>query len=760
MDTNALKKFAQSARRQLLAQVSARMEQVLTTDSAVLREKKQEVELLRANIEKSGKQAVIDEVAYTWFNRLCALRYMDVNNYTRAGIVSPTPGFTQPEILQQAKQGLFDPDWQLDRKRVSGLLDRSVPSPDADQEAYRLLLVAACNSYAREMDFLFTAIQDVTELLMPEDLLSNQSVLQAVRETLTPDVCQDVEVIGWLYQFYISERKDQVMAAKVAVKKEDIPAVTQLFTPDWIVRYMVQNSLGRLWLLNNPNSTIRSQMDYYIPPAEQETDFLKVSSPEELKVLDPACGSGHILTYAFDLLVAIYEEQGYDPVRIPRLILEKNLYGIEIDKRAAMLASFALMMKARSKDQRFFSRRVKPNILEMEDVRFDPGEGKAYLDRVGRDLYTQDLWEGLQQFENAKTFGSLIRPAIKDVPTLRERMQATGVFEDLFLSNTNEKLLKLLEMSEYLSPRYQVVVANPPYFGGSMDLEYKQFARDYYPESKSDTFAMFIERNVDLAKKEGFVSMVTMQNWMFLSSYESLRTRLLENETFLSMAHLGTNAFDTIGGAVVSTTMFTLQNTHQPGYLGDYLRLVDGDSESEKIATLREAIANPDCGWCFRVSAADFKKIPGSPIAYWVSDNMRRTFENKKMKDFSTLFQGMITGDNGRYLRYWFELGKNNLALHQKNISDVDLSRNYWIPYNKGGENRKWYGNQELVVNFSKRGKNFTRGKHQFSEYFLKPCFSWTYISSSYLATRYFPEGFLWDVHGSSVFPFDQDNIF
>ena len=262
MDTTALKNFAQAARRQLLAQVGARMEQVLTTDTAALREKQAIINQLKVEVKQKGKQAIIEEVAYTWFNRLCALRYMDVNHYTQVGIVSPSAGFTQPEILQHAKQGLFEPGWQLDRKRVAGLLDRSISSPDGDQEAYRLLLVAACNSYAREMDFLFTAIEDVTELLMPEDLLSNQSVLQAVRDTLTPEVCQDVEVIGWLYQFYISEKKDQVMAAKGSVKKEDIPSVTQLFTPDWIVRYMVQNSLGRLWLLNHPNSSIRKQVEY------------------------------------------------------------------------------------------------------------------------------------------------------------------------------------------------------------------------------------------------------------------------------------------------------------------------------------------------------------------------------------------------------------------------------------------------------------------------------------------------------------------
>ena len=760
MDTTALKNFAQVARRQLLAQVGARMEQVLTTDTAALREKQAIINQLKVEVKQKGKQAIIEEVAYTWFNRLCALRYMDVNHYTQVGIVSPTAGFTQPEILQQAKQGLIEPGWQLDRKRVSGLLNRSISSPDGDQEAYRLLLVAACNSYAREMDFLFTAIEDVTELLMPEDLLSNQSVLQAVRDTLTPEVCQDVEVIGWLYQFYISEKKDQVMAGKGAVKKEDIPSVTQLFTPDWIVRYMVQNSLGRLWLLNYPDSKIREQMEYYVQPADPETDFLRVSSPEDLKVLDPACGSGHILTYAFDLLYAIYEEQGYDPLRIPQYILQKNLYGIEIDKRAAMLSSFALMMKARAKDKRFFSRGIKPNILEMEDVSFEPAEIKAYLDKLGHDLYTQDLWEGMRQFENATTFGSLIRPVIKDVPTLRERIRETRIFEDLLLSNTNDKLLKVLEMSEYLGSRYQVVVANPPYFSRGFDSGYREFADNHYPDSKADTFSMFIERNLELTRKVGYVGMITLISWMFLSSFEKLRRKLISEGTILSMAHLGPRAFDTIGGDVVSTTMFILTNIPRDHYSGDYFRLVEGSSENQKIFSFNNAISNCESNLRYKVKARQFQKLPGAQISYWINENIADVFVNDTLNEYATLFQGIITGNNDKFVRYWHEVNLKNIMFNSDFIDDVNLQKTYWLPYNKGGAYRKWYGNQEYIVNFSHQGRDFTRGKHQFSEFFFKPCFSWSYIGTSSIAARYFPVGFLWDVHGSSVFPKVNDDLF
>ena len=740
MDTTALKNFAQAARRQLLAQVGARMEQVLTTDTAVLREKQAIINQLKAEVKQKGKQAIIEEVAYTWFNRLCALRYMDVNHYTQVGIVSPAAGFTQPEILQQAKQGLIEPGWQLDRKRVSGLLNRSISSADGDQEAYRLLLVAACNSYNREMDFLFTAIEDVTELLMPEDLLSNQSVLQAVRDTLTPQVCQDVEVIGWLYQFYISEKKDQVMAAKGSVKKEDIPSVTQLFTPDWIVRYMVQNSLGRLWLLNNSASIIREQMEYYVQPADPETDFLKVISPEELKMLDPACGSGHILTYAFDLLYAIYEEQGYDPVRIPQYILQKNLYGIEIDKRAAMLSSFALMMKARAKDKRFFSRGIKPNILEMEDVRFEPSEIKAYLDKLGRDLYTQDLWEGLQQFENAKTFGSLIRPAIKDVPTLRERIHEKRIFEDLLLSNTNDKLLKVLEMSEYLSPRYQVVVANPPYFSKGMDAEFKQFAQENYPDFKSDSFAMFVARNSELAVEGGQLGFMTPFVWMFISSYEKMRLFLIEQKTITTLVQLEYGGFE---WAVVPVCTFTLENQHKPDFKGGYVRLSDFKGSDNQAPKTREAISNPDCDWFYRASAQDFKKIPGAPIAYWASQSVLNLFLTfPSLRDVANPKQGSTIGDNARFLRFWYE---TNFPLPNK-----------WKRCVKGGDLRKWYGNNVYVVNWGESGEHIRstgQATIRNKSYLFKPGIEWNRISSAQTCFRLLESGYFHESASGVAFP-------
>ena len=377
MNTRPLEKFAQSARRTLHEQVAAKLARVLAADSAESRQHPKAVHQLQRQIAQFSRQAVVERVAYTWFNRLCALRFMDANGYTHLGIVSPAAGFTQPEILQEAKQGYIENDLPVEREAVFGLLGGRLPSPDPQQEAYRLLLVGMCNHYHTVMPFLFERIDDYTELLMPGDLLSQNSIVQAVRDALTPEACADVEVIGWLYQFYIAEKKDAVIGAKEKVAAEDIPAATQLFTPHWIVRYLVENSLGRLWLLNRPNSKLAERMPYYIAPEQPESDYTAVRSPEELTVCDPAAGSGHMLTYAFDLLHAIYEEEGYDPVDIPRLILTHNLYGMEIDERAGSLAAFALSMKARAKDRRFLRRGVQPHICVYRPQRFEQGEVEA-----------------------------------------------------------------------------------------------------------------------------------------------------------------------------------------------------------------------------------------------------------------------------------------------------------------------------------------------------------------------------------------------
>lgn len=618
METAKLKKFAQFARRSLLEQVSTKLKLVLAENSAARRESTEAIKKLEEAIKGHDKEQVIERVAYIWFNRFCALRFMDVNRYTRIGVVSPAEGQFQPEILAEAKMGHIDEEMVHDdkvRQQIFALLSGSAPSRDPQGEAYRLLVVAACNFWNRAMPFLFQRIDDYTELLMPDDLLSGNSILSLTREAMTPDACKDVEVIGWLYQFYISEKKDEVFDGLKKNKKitpENIPAATQLFTPHWIVRYLVENSLGRLWLLNRPGSKLIEQMDYYIKPVESEecevgsksdstpsplpTTHLRISSPEEIRICDPACGSGHMLAYAFDLLYAIYEEEGYDPAEIPEKILTNNLFGIEIDERAGELAAFALTMKARAKQRRFFNKGVKPNICVLENVHFDEGELKNYMDFVGRDLFTVQLISTLRRFEEADNFGSLIRPDVTDVDGILKILESKDVSGQLFLSPTHQKVLQALRQADYLSPKYHVVIANPPYMGSKgMNGRLGSWAKDNYPNSKSDLFAMFMERNLDLAPKSGLVAMITMQSWMFLSSFEALRGRILNQHTILSMAHLGARGFDSIGGEVVSTTAFVLENAHKPDYRGAYLRLVDGNSEAEKNELLFKAIAQGLC---------------------------------------------------------------------------------------------------------------------------------------------------------------------
>ena len=597
METTRLKKFAQHARRLLLEQVGAKLALVLDASSAARRENPQAVAQLEKQIAASNREQLIDKVAYTWFNRFCALRFMDVNAYTRIRVVSPADeGQFQPEILAEAKAGHIDEDRVPEKisRQIQALLSGTAPSHDPQQEAYRLLVVAECNSFHSAMPYLFERIADYTELLMPDDLLSGNSVLAYTREAMTPEACTDVEVIGWLYQFYISEKKDAVfegLKKKKKINPDNIPAATQLFTPHWIVRYLVENSLGRLWMLNHPGSGLAGQMDYYIKPDADEVDFLKITHPEEIKVCDPACGSGHMLTYAFDLLYAIYEEVGTDPSEIPEKILTYNLYGIELDERAGELAAFALTMKARAKQRRFFNKAIKPNICVLEKVVFSSDEMDEYITAVGRDLLTLDLRETLKQFEEADNFGSLIRPNITSVRDMLPLLEAKDMAGNLFLKGTHDKVLKVLHQTDYLSPKYPVVVANPPYMGGKgMNARLGAWARENYPRSKSDLFAMFIERNLDLVMPAGTVAMITMQSWMFLSSFESLRARILGQHTILSMAHMGARAFDSIGGEVVSTTAFVLENQHKPEYKGAYVRLVDGNSEAEKATMLERAI--------------------------------------------------------------------------------------------------------------------------------------------------------------------------
>ncbi len=742
METATLKRFAQQARRSLQDQVTSKLKFVLSPESAARREHPVAVQKLEEAIKKDGKPAVIDQVAYTWFNRFCALRFMDANRYNGTNIVSPAEaGQYQPEILAEAKLGHID-DKLVDEKiqlKVNRLLSGADPSRDPQAEAYRLLLVSVCNYWNGAMPFLFQRIDDYTELLLPDDLLSENSILTQTREALTDEACQDVEVIGWLYQFYISEKKDEVMARKSAVPTEDIPAVTQLFTPHWIVRYLVENSLGRLWMLNRPGSKLTQQMDYYIKPEEPESDYLRIDSVEDIKLCDPACGSGHMLTYAFDLLYAMYEEEGYAAPEIPKLILSKNLFGIEIDDRAGELAAFALTMKARAKDRRIFGRDVTPQITVLEDIQFDHAELADYRRHISDNaLFTPDFLNLLTQFENAKTIGSLIQPVLLEqkIIALREAILAKEPIGDLYLRDTHLKVLRVLEQGAALTPRYHVVVANPPYLGNKgMNSPLAAWLKDNYEDVKTDLFAAFIIRNAAMSLPKAQLGFMSPFVWMFISSYEKLRSFLINQQSITSLVQLEYSGFD---GATVPICTFTVENYYRPQYKGGYIRLSDFRGSENQAPRTREAINNHDCGWFYRASAADFKMIPGSPISYWISKSVRSAYDGPKVSDKYEVKEGLGTRDDSTFLRQFWEIEYKKIRFKQGDHQK-------WVPVDKAGGFRKWYGAIGDVMNWEDDGKairNFSKSCIRNTRFFFRPAIGWGKVGSGITSFRLRNESF------------------
>jgi type II restriction/modification system DNA methylase subunit YeeA len=773
METAKLKKFAQFARRSLIEQVTAKLKLVLAEETPARRERPQVIKKLEEAVAEQGKDQVIERVAYIWFNRFCAIRFMDVNRYNRLGIVSPAEGQFQPEILADAKMGQIDEEMvaEATRRRIFALLDGKTPSQDPQGEAYRLLVVAACNHWHSFMPFLFERIDDYTELLMPGDLLSGNSILAYTREAMTPDACQDVEVIGWLYQFYISEKKDKVfegLKKNTKITAENIPAATQLFTPHWIVRYLVENSLGRLWMLNRPNSELVKQMDYYIRPEEPETNFLRINKPEEIKICDPACGSGHMLTYAFDLLYAIYEEEGYEPADIPATILTHNLYGIEIDERAGELAAFALTMKARAKQRRFFRSPTQPNIYVLENVHFNEGELNEYMDVIGRDLFTDELRETLGQFEQAKNFGSLIVPKLPDPEETLRMVKARDFSGDLLLNDVQARVVAVLRMAEALSSRYHVVVANPPYKKkADLNDELQGYLETTFREGKYDLYQAFILRNLSLVRLDGLVGMITMQGWMFAPRYESIRGLLLSQSIIRGMAQLGERAFDSIGGEVVSTTSFILGKSNDVAFKGDFVRLTEGQNESEKETDLRAAVDGVNSAIRFSVSSQQFEKVPGNPLVYWAPEKIRDLFVNDQpISEAIEAREGLATGSNERFLREWHEVSQSNVGFSITNSDEAQASQLRWFPYVKGGGSRRWHGNLEHFVNWYDDGielRNFRDAKtgrvrsHNYNgDFGFRRGFTWSGISSNDFAIRVVPEGFMFDAKGPMGFIAEQ----
>lgn len=759
MNKSYLRSFAINARIELIERVKQKAFEIGITEDKV---KKAQIEASDAiyingrpldkvqvkqrnslieRIDSKGYMFVMEEVAYTWFNRFCALRYMEVNDYLPTGVrvlSSVIPGSVEPDILRQA----LTVDLDLDQQLVIDLKENN-----DSNGLFKYMIIKQCNKLHALLPFLFEKVEDYTEILFPDNLLKDGSFLRAMvnTENIPEEDWRDVEIIGWLYQYYISEKKDQVFAdlkKNIKISKENIPAATQLFTPHWIVRYLVENSLGRLWMLNHPDSRLIEKMDYYIKPEQVETDFLKVSTPEEIKVCDPACGSGHMLVYAFDLLYYIYEEAGYQASDIPGKILKNNLYGIEIDRRAGELAAFALTMKARSKYNRFFRKPVQPNICVLQNIYFDKDELENYMDEVGHDLFSTNLVPVMHLFEEADNFGSLIRPPQINVEDALQILEGKDLSSNLFLNPTHQKVLLALKQADYLSQKYHVVVANPPYMGNKrMNGRLKVLAERDYPDSKIDLFAMFMERNLDLANKNGFVAMITMQSWMFLSSFEKLRIKILDDNTITSMIHLGARAFDSIGGEVVSTTAFVIDNNYYVNYKGAYIRLVDDKSESEKISNLLQSLKNP-----YFASSSDFRKIPGSPIAYWFSRSLLDCFIHGDVFEGETK-KGVLTGDDNRFVRFWHEVNVRKIGFGLENYNGMIRSNKKWFPVTSGGPMRRWYGNFETIVNLERDAfeikscvKNYRLRE---KSYYMQEALTWTEVSTGNFSCRYVPKGVL-----------------
>jgi hypothetical protein len=696
METAPLKSFATWARTALIREVTARISVVLAPASSERVEQPSAVAALERAVKaagggESGRVALADKVAYTWFNRIIALRFMDANGYTGIGVVSPERGRDggQPEVLAEAKRGNIDSAVVINTRTVeavTSLLNGARRSDDPQGEAYALLLAEYCRHWNRAMPFMFEREGDFSELLIPANLLAADSVLARAVAVLTEDVCQDVEVIGWLYQFYISDRKDEVFAGFKKNKKAgaaEIPAATQLFTPHWIVRYLVENSLGRLWLLNRPASRLADQMDYYIAPVGEETDFLRVTSPEELKIIDPACGSGHMLTYAFDLLYVIYEEEGYAPSDIPGLILANNLYGTEIDSRAGSLAAFALTMKARACQRTFFNKQIEPNICVLEPISFGSTELEFLLTRGGNRHEEAGFWN---QFELADLLGSLIKPREERIEPLRRHFEANVAEEsDLLAIEFVRRARRVITQSEFLSQRYGVVVANPPYMGASsMNVALAEFAARSYGASKSDLFAMFVERTALLTPRGGLVGMITMQSWMFLATYEKLRSSTLNTRRVVQLVQLGTGAFDTIGGAVVSTAAFIIQNAAGRGRAGTFIELTGFSNETAKRGGLLESVRMQATARKREVVPENFLRLPGAPFAHSIENF--GVFDGPRLSKKWRSGGRLKTHDGARFIRYWWEVSKASPR---------------WKTLVKGGDFQPYFGNRDFVVDWS-----------------------------------------------------------
>ena len=723
-------------------------------------EKEQRARLVKEIAGSPERYAeVVRHAAYSWFNRIVAIRYMELHDFLPSHVRmfsqpgAPQGQWVRPQCLAEAPY-LELPG--LDKQEVSRLSDGA-----HDEELFRMLLLAQCAQLAEFMPDVFGRVSTSEALLLPSILLGEMGLVRRLvcevpEEQWGSEDSHDgnqAEVLGWLYQFYVARDKDDAFASFRKGKKatpEKIGPATQLFTPEWIVRYMVQNSLGRLWMLNNPDSKLAEQMEFYIAPEGEPGDFVHIESPEDISFCDPACGSAHILACAFDLLVEMYRERGYRDRDAARLILEKNLHGMEIDERAAQVAELVLNMRACSLDRRFISRaeRPRPDVCILKPVEIPAAD----LPQGCRLAQNKKLLDALAHLTEC---GSLLVPNATDLAELREAIAAcTGLLYD----DIRTRLEQALDLCEHLSRTYDVVVANPPYMGSSnFDPWTSSWIKANYPDVKSDLCTCFIERCIDMLVKDGFSGLTTSNCWMFLSSYEKLREVIIEKHSIISLVQLSVHGFKGIAAQVCT---FVLGKTHSKGLLGGYVRLNDFDHHSLQESKTVEAIQNPACGWFYRADVSTFKDIPGTPIAYWASESMRRAFrEGTPLAETSTPRTGLQTGENDRFLREWWEVSRDKLGLGFTTRSEAQKSGLKWFPCNKGGGFRKWYGNNDVIINWQNDGeelRSFPGSVIRNPDYYFAEGLTWGTLTSGPISMRVSMPGFVPTDVGSMIYAEEQ----
>jgi type II restriction/modification system DNA methylase subunit YeeA len=783
MDKNAIKKYAVWARNELITRVSQKallygitknnivdaaadsINDKLLTDT----EKKQRQALI-AQIKEKGFEQVMEEVAYTWFNRFSALRFMEVNGYlpSHVRVFTNQENNFKPQIITEAIHLEMD---GLDMEKVYAFKEA-----DKTEELYKYLLITQCNALNKILPGMFQRISDYTELLLPDNLLREGSVIEQMISLIPEDDWKDaVQIIGWLYQYYNSEPKDTVFAnlkKNIKITKENIPAATQLFTPDWIVRYMIENSLGRLWLEGHPNDELKSEWKYYLDEVQQEAgaqaqiekirEEYKTIKPEEIRVVDPCMGSGHILVYAFDILMQIYEAYGFNQRDAAKSIVENNIFGLDIDERAAQMAYFAVMMKARQYDRRFLSREVQPNVYAICE--------SNHLDQFCVDYFINgdvklkaDMQMLIDELRDAKEYGSILNVTNVDFAAMCVRFDEIRNDINITREAALNELLPFIKVAQVIAQKYDVVVTNPPYMSnGGMSERLASFVQTNYPDSKRDLFAVFIEKCAVMKKPNGFQAMITQHSWMFINSYEGLRTKILRTAGILNMAHLGARAFEEIGGEVVQTVAFVFgSKLHE---VGTYIRLVDFNSQEEKEKQYLSAAQGTNTAILYRSIQNDFFKIPRSPIAYWLGHATISEFENNRSigEEFFSCY-GLLTGHDEGFIFNWYEVSYNKISFESDSVDAFNASGKKYAPLCKGGLFRKWYGNRDLVVKYDSEG---IRGMSKYPKYasngvdrYFSEGITWAEVCLGNLSVRYMPEGNIFSLKGPSMFHQDKKHL-